>query len=72
MGSVDWFEGFSQTQKAIFDPKIKPIQRGKGGIFIIYCMAIGSVYLITFAEEWHKIFMGYYLVFITFAVFYAF
>jgi len=71
-GNVDWFENFNNTQKAIFDPDIKTLGKAQAGIFFIYLMALASVYLIIFAEEYHKIFIGYYLVFITFAVFYAF
>ncbi len=71
-GSVDWFESFNLTQAAILDPKQPTLTRATSGLIAVYLMALASVYFITFAQETHQILLGYYLVFISFAIFYAF
>ncbi len=71
-GTVDWFSGYSKAQSLIFDGNSIGIARAITGIISIYLMAIGSIYLISFTQEWHKIFLGFCLVFSLLFIFMAF
>lgn len=69
-GSVDWFMGFNQAQKAIFDNAIYP--RARSGILIIYLMAIFSIYFIAFSQVAYQVMGGVLLSIATFGVLFAF
>jgi len=70
--TVDWFSAYNKAQSLIFEGKSIGIVRARTGIFFIYLMAIGSVYLISFTKEWYKTFIGFCLVFSLLFIFMAF
>ncbi len=71
-GTVDWFEGYNKSQSLIFEGKSITSVKAFTGIVFTYAMAIGSIYLISFTQEWHKILLGFCLAFLTFSIFLAF
>ncbi len=71
-GTVDWFSGYNKAQILIFEGKSIGIARAITGIISIYLMAIASVYLISFTQEWYKTFIGFCLVFSLLFIFMAF
>ena len=71
-GIVDWFPEFYQTQTTIFHNDKNILARAKTGLFFIYCMALASVFLIVYPRESYKVFMGFFLALLTFAVFASF
>jgi hypothetical protein len=71
-GTVDWFEGFNRSQKAIFAAETVSIVKATLGIIYIYLMAFASIYLIIFSEEGHKILIGFFLVPVVFGILLAF
>jgi len=71
-GTVDWFPSYYQTQVEIFNFHTLAVAKALTGIFLIYSMAIASLFLISFSHETHKIFMGFFLAMVTFGIFASF
>ena len=72
MGNLNWFIGFNNAREVLFNPNGISLAKAKMGIYVIYAMALGSVYLILFSKEWHLTLSGFYLALVTFVVLLAF
>jgi len=71
-GKVNWFIGFNEAQKIIFNPNSISLAKAKTGFIVIYLMPLFSLYFIVFSQETIKVIGGIFLSLITFMVLFAF
>jgi len=69
---VNWFSGFNEAQKVIFNPDSFAVSKAQTGFIIIYLTALFSLYFITFSQETIRIIIGVFLCLYTFMAFLAF